>query len=119
MKNNDMIEYKENFIFKIKGFFSNLFKKSKKQTVNDFQLDASNENIFDFNRVENDFFDNIKVEPSNINRVVTSKKFLEYIDGNVEALKMLSVDRLRKLKAYYDEVIKENNKIIEKLKKDT
>ena len=31
---------------------------------------------------------------------------------------MLSIDRLRKLKEYYDGVIEENNKIIEKLKKD-
>ena len=43
---------------------------------------------------------------------------LEYIDGNVEALKMLSVDRLRKFIEYYDGVIEENDKIIEKLKKD-
>ena len=31
---------------------------------------------------------------------------------------MLSIDRLRMLKEYYDGVIEENNKIIEKLKKD-
>ena len=47
------------------------------------------------------------------------KNFLEYIDGNVEALKMLSVDRLRKLKEYYDGVIENNNKIIENLKKSS
>ena len=118
MKNNDMIEYKESFIFKIKSFFSNIFKKFKKQEVSEFQPDVSNESTVDFNKVENEFFDNIKVDPSNVNKVVDKKKFLEYIDGNVEALKMLSVDRLRKLKEYYDGVMEENNKIIEKLKKD-
>ena len=47
------------------------------------------------------------------------KNFLEYIDGNVEALKMLSVDRLRKLKEYYDGVIEKNDKIIENLKESS
>lgn len=118
MKNNDMIEYKEGFIFKIKRFFNNIFKKSKKQEVSEFQSNISDKSVVDFNKVENEFFNNIKVDPSNVDKVVDKKKFLEYIDGNVEALKMLSIDRLRKLKEYYDGVIEENNKIIEKLKKD-
>ncbi|CDD36411.1 unknown [Clostridium sp. CAG:356] len=118
MKNNDMIEYKEGFIFKIKRFFNNIFKKSKKQEVSEFQSNISDESVVDFNKVENEFFNNIKVDSSNVDKVVDKKKFLEYIDGNVEALKMLSIDRLRKLKEYYDGVIEENNKIIEKLKKD-
>lgn len=118
MKNNDMIEYKEGFIFKIKRFFNNIFKKSKKQEVSEFQSNISDESEVDFNKVENEFFNNIKVDSSNVDKVVDKKKFLEYIDGNVEALKMLSIDRLRKLKEYYDGVIEENNKIIEKLKKD-
>lgn len=117
MKNNNMIEYKECFIFKIKRFFSNIFKKAKKQEVSEFQPDVSNESKIAVDRVENEFFDNIKVDPNNVNKVVDKKKFLEYIDGNVEALKMLSVDKLRKLKKYYDGVIEENDKIIEKLKK--
>ena len=118
MKNNDMIEYKEGFIFKIRRFFNNIFKKSKKQEVSEFQSNISDESVVDFNKVENEFFNNIKVDSSNVDKVVDKKKFLEYIDGNVEALKMLSIDRLRKLKEYYDGVIEENNKIIEKLKKD-
>ena len=118
MKNNDMIEYKEGFIFKIKRFFNNIFKKSKKQEVSEFQSNISDESVVDFNKVENEFFNNIKVDSSNVDKVVDKKKFLEYIDGNVEALKMLSIDRLRKLKEYYDGVIEENNKIIDKLKKD-
>lgn len=118
MKNNDMIEYKEGFIFKIKRFFNNIFKKTKKQEVSEFQSNISDESVVDFNKVENEFFNNIKVDPSNVDKVVDKKKFLEYIDENVEALKMLSIDRLRKLKEYYDGVIEENDKIIEKLKKD-
>ena len=87
MKNNDMIEYKESFISKIKRFFTNIFKKSQKQEVSEFQSNVSDESTIDFNKVENEFFDNIKFDPSNVNKVVDKKKFLEYIDGNVEALK--------------------------------
>ena len=111
MKNNSLIEYKEGLVSKIRRFFRALFKKNKKE-----ELD---ETITDFNKAENDFFDNIKVDSSNANKVVDKKKFLEYIDGNVKALKMLSVDRLRKLKEYYDDVIEENDKIIENLKKSS
>ncbi len=111
MKNNSLIEYKEGLVSKIRRFFSALFKKNKKE-----ELD---ETITDFNKAENDFFDNIKVDSSSANKVVDKKKFLEYIDGNVKALKMLSVDRLRKLKEYYDDVIEENDKIIENLKKSS
>ncbi len=118
MKNNDMIEYKEGFIFKIKRFFNNIFKKNEKQELSEVQHNISNEDTIDLDKMEKEFFDNIKVDSSNVTEVIDKKKFLEYIDGNVEALKMLSVDRLRKLKEYYDGVIEENNKIIEKLKKD-
>jgi len=46
------------------------------------------------------------------------KNFLGYIDGNLDALNLLSVDRLKKLKEYYDGVIQKNDKIIKQLKKD-
>ena len=43
--------------------------------------------------------------------------FLKYIDGNINALDSLSVDRLKKLKEYYAQVIEENDIIINQLKK--
>ena len=58
----------------------------------------------------------MKVDSADIDNVINKKNFLEEIDGNVEALKLLSVDRLRKLEKYYDGVIKENEKKIKKLK---
>lgn len=116
MKNNSMIEYKEGFISKIRRFFSTLFKKSRKE-VKENQLNEIVKNATeDFDKVKNEFF---KVDSSDVNKAIDKKKFLEYIDGNVEALKMLSVDRLRKLKEYYNGVIEENNKIIENLKKSS
>ena len=95
MKNNSMIEYKEGFISKIRRFFSTLFKKNKKEEEKEIQLNVLEENATeDFDKVENEFFDNIKVDSCDVNKVIDKKNFLEYIDGNVEALKMLSVDRL-------------------------
>ena len=102
MKNNSIIEYKEGFISKIKKFFNNIFKSSKKQEIDEIQQEVSKENTIDIRTVENEFFDNIRVDPSNVNKVADKKKFLEYIDGNEEALRMLSIDRLKKLKEYYD-----------------
>ena len=66
---------------------------------------------------EHTFIGKIKVDISNTNKSISKKEFLKYLDGNVEALNRLSVDRLKNLKEYYDNVIEENNKKIEKLKK--
>ena len=119
MNNKGIIEYKEGFISKIKKYFKNLFKNKKEE--NNYV-----EEIFNFNdaeittaQKESEFFNDIKVDTSDIDKYMDKKNFLEYIDGNVEALKMLSVDRLRKLKEYYDGVIEKNDKIIENLKKSS
>lgn len=112
MSNNYMIEYKESFFSKIKNYFKNLFKR-KKETNNCMQ------EICDFNnKTENEFFNDLKVDTSDIDKFIAKKNFLEYIDGNTDVLNLLSVDRLRKLKEYYDGVIEENDKIIKQLKAD-
>lgn len=45
-----------------------------------------------------------------------SMNFLKEIEGNEEKLNMLSIDRLKKLEKYYDNIIAENDKKIKKLK---
>ena len=119
MRNNGIIEYKEGFISKIKKILKKLFKSKKEE--NDYVEEISNFNNTEIATVqkENEFFNGIKVDTSDIDKYMDKKNFLEYIDGNVEALKMLSVDRLRKLKEYYDGVIEKNDKIIENLKKSS
>lgn len=44
------------------------------------------------------------------------KAFLKEIEGNEKLLRLLSSDRLKKLIAYYDDVIKKNNETIKRLK---
>ena len=41
--------------------------------------------------------------------------FLKEIDGNKEMLNMLSIERLKILEKYYDNIIEENNKKIKRL----
>ena len=119
MSNKSIIEYKEGFISKIKKFLKNLFKNKKEE--NNYVAEKSNLNNTKTasDQKESDLFNDIKVDTSDIDKYMDKKNFLEYIDGNVEALKMLSVDRLRKLKEYYDGVIEKNDKIIENLKKSS
>ena len=118
MKNNNMIEYKESFIFKIKRFFKNIFKNKKEQNVYTLEVSELKDKVTISDKKDTEFFNDIKVDTSDIDKFMDKKNFLEYIDGNIEALNLLSVDRLRKLKEYYDGVIEKNDKIIKKLKAD-
>lgn len=115
MNNNGMVEYKESIISKIKNFFKNIFRKKE---VNNYYL--QNESIKELkqekNNFQNNFIDDIKINASATNGVIERNKFLKEIDGNEEALNMLSIDRLKKLEKYYESVIAENEKKIKKLK---
>ena len=115
MNNNGMIEYKESIISKIKYFFKNIFRKKE---VNNYYM--PNESIKKLKQEEknsqNNFIDDIKVETSITNEIFERNKFLKEIDGNKDALNMLSIDRLKKLEIYFDSFIEENEKKIKKLK---
>ena len=118
MNNNGMIEYKESFITKIKKFFKRLFQKKEEQ-YNYVQQEPINEIAEEKNERQSDFFDNIKIDTKAISYVINKKDFLEEIKGNEEKLNMLSIDRLKKLEEYYDNIIAENEKKIKKLKAPT
>ena len=114
-KNNWMVEYKENFITKFKNFFKKLFWKKEKQNnvVNEEHInEIKEENV----KKQNDFNNDIKLDPKLINQASEKEKFLEEIEGNEEALYMLSVERLQKLEKYYENIIEQNNETIRKLK---
>lgn len=114
--NKGMILYKESFISKIKKFFKNLFsnKNQEKQIVQKTHEEKEQKAILD--EAENKFLKEIKVETNFIDSEAKKKSFLEEIDGNIEALNMLSIDRLKKLEEYYDAEIKRNIEKINKLK---
>ena len=93
---------------------NNITEKTIK--FNDLEEKIVNEIAEEKKERQINFSDNIKIDTKAVNSVIDKKNFLEEIDGNVEALKLLSVDRLRKLEKYYDNVIEENEKKIKKLK---
>ena len=64
---------------------------------------------------KSEFIDSIKANTNGVDSEIMRKKFLEEIDGNVELLSKLSIDRLEKLEKYYDKIIKQNDEIIKKL----
>lgn len=116
MNNNGLIEYKENFITKIKNFFKRLFGRKNEQYSN-IQENSSNSLNESINKEKKDkLITEIRVDDKEINDVVKKDNFLKEIEGNREKLNMLSIDRLRKLEKYYDNVIAENDKKIKKLK---
>lgn len=119
MNNNKcMIVYKEGFFTKIGKFFKNLFgTRNKVENVNEELFYKTNEQS-KIQNVQNNkkFLVEIKISDNKIFDIAKKKEFLEEINGNVEALNMLSIDRLKKLEQYYDEIIKQNDEKIKRLK---
>ena len=115
MEDKQLIVHEENFITKIKNFFRSLFKSKEEQNISVLEIAENKETVF--SQRENEFLNDIKVDNEDVNKFIGRNNFLEYINGNVEALKLLSVERLRKLEEYYDNIIKENEIKIEKLKR--
>ena len=102
MSNNGKIEYKENFISKVKKIF----------TRDEEQHNSIRERNAKENKKNQDSFANeIKVDT-----LIKKNDFLKKIEGNEEGLNMLSIDRLEKLEKYYDDIIEQNNKKIKRLK---
>lgn len=116
MNNNGLIEYKENFITKIKNFFKRLFGRKNEQYSNIQEISSNSINESINNEKKDKFITEIRVDDKEINNVVKKDNFLKEIEGNEEKLNMLSIDRLKKLEKYYDNVIAENDKKIKKLK---
>lgn len=116
MNNKGMTVYKESFISKIKDFFKKLFG-NKKQEYNSIQtISDEKEQEIKTNVKEDGFLKEIKVNSNVSNKVIKKNTFLEEVDGNAEALNLLSISRLKKLEQYYDEIIKQNDAKIKKLK---
>lgn len=117
MKNNEFIENKESFISKIKNSFKRNFEKNE-ENYNYIQEESINELKKD-NYIQNNFCNNLKVnaKAKATNLVIERNLFLKEIEGNKEKLEMLSIDRLKKLEKYYNNIIEENDEKIKKLKK--
>lgn len=116
MKNEEIVVYKDSFITRIRKFFRKLFVRRINQYNNIKKI--SNENINESvdDEKRDKFITELIVDDNEMNKVLKKDKFLKEIEGNVEKLNMLSIDRLKKLEKYYDNVITENEKKIKKIK---
>lgn len=117
MNNSGLIEYKESFITKIKKFLKKFLRKKEEQ-YNYVHEQPTNKVNQEENKTKNDFTYDIKVDTKAINTVIERNNFLKEIEGNEEVLNKLSIDRLKKLEKYYDNIIEQNNKKIKKLKEN-
>ena len=111
MESNGLIEYKDNLITKIRKFFIRIFKKNN--TI-DKELNENNEE-FKKNENQEKFIEALKIDSNEIDKLIEKNSFLREIDGNEEMLNMLSIDRLKKLEEYYDDIIAKNNVEIKRL----
>ena len=109
MNNDGLIGYKKSSISKIK----NSLKKTLKKNEDNYIQEESAIELKKNDNLRNNFINNLKVDAKVTNAVI------EKINGNEEALKMLSIDRLKKLEKYYNNIIEQNNKKIRNLKKTT
>ena len=111
MKNSDIMNINEKSIFyKIKRFFLNLKKGINKDINNDYTNNTINNDVKFTDAIKTDIIPEKKDE---INKDV----FVKNLTGDVESLKLLSIDRLEKIIEYNQNVINANEEKIQKLKK--
>ena len=111
--NNGMIEYKESFVTKIKNFFKKLFGKKEEPKVIEKVVDEPV--VAEENKKDN-FINNIKIGSEAVDNVTEKYSLLQRVEGNTEELENLSIEELKKLEKYYDEIIAKNDAEIKRLK---
>ena len=119
MKNNEIININEkSFFYKLKKIFLNLKNKLFGEKDNKVISEMNNNNNNN-NNEKNEFHEDIKVDQMEPNNDLFEKEeFIKSLDGNIEALNMLSIERLEKLEEYYQSIIDKNEEVIRRLKMD-
>lgn len=98
-----------NLITKIKQFFRKLFYKQEKNTIK--------KEIIEPVRLNN-FKEELESKVNlNYSKQLEQDKFIEKIEKTPNLLYNLSLERLETLEQYYDDLIKEDEKKLEMLKK--
>ena len=111
--NNSLIPMKNFSIFeRIKNFFKvKIFKQFKEES----QIDEVHTTMYKGNKL--DFGNTLKVNISKtINTSFKLEQFIEEIESNPDIINNLSNDRLDRLIKYYEELTREKQQKIEKLK---
>lgn len=108
MKNKLPEKYKDSFFIKVKRFFNNIFcrKSSDKKIDQELKVEV---------KIKENEFNKMK-EISNKSKL--KEEILDIIEKKPELIETLSVERLRELDRMYDEIILENDRKINKLKRE-
>ena len=109
MENKLPEKYENNFFRKIKILFTNVFRNNK-VTAEDKTVQ---DNGVEIKSVEFEFPKTKTLS----NKARVKKDILGLIEKDPELINTLSLERLRELNSMYDEIIEENNRKINKLKR--
>ena len=113
MDNNKLKKYKSNSITRITELFKNIFSKNIKEKSN--TEEQGNEGLENNKRQK--FLERIEDKSNSASKVARKVEMLSKIENDENKLKEMSIEELKELSIYYNEIIERNNNIIEKLKK--
>ena len=113
MDNNKLKKYKPKFITRIKEFFKNIFSKNIKENSNIEEVQSV---VVEDNQRQK-FLEQIEDKSNSASKVARKVEMLSKIENDENKLKEMSIEELKELSIYYNEIIERNNIIIEKLKK--
>lgn len=113
--NNLPIVHKENFFSKIINVLKKLLLKKKKDVIMSSENEGQNDK-----KVQNEeikFTQNLKYEiATDVSKEYRKKEFLEKIEANPKLLDDLSLEQLKQLNQYYNEIILDYKNKINALK---
>ena len=109
MKNKLPIKYENGFFFKIKNFFSNIFRKN--YAVVKEKNEIIKENKTEIVNIESEF----EKMKSASNKAKIEEDIFTLIEKHPELIETLSIDKLKVLSDICNKIIEENDRQIKKL----
>ena len=113
MNNNKLKNYKSNSITRITEIFKAIFSRKRTEKSN---TDEEQSAVIENNKRQK-FLEQIEDKSNSASKVARKVEMLSKIENDENKLKEMSIEELKELSIYYNEIIERNNIIIEKLKK--
>ena len=113
MNNNKLKNYKSNSITRITEIFKTIFSRKRTEKIN---TDEEQSAVIENNNRQK-FLEQIEDKSNSASKVARKVEMLSKIENDENKLKEMSIEELKELSIYYNEIIERNNIIIEKLKK--
>lgn len=113
MNNNKLKNYKSNSITRITEIFKTIFSRKRTEKSNTDEVQS----VVVENNQRQKFLEKIEDKSNSASKVARKVEMLSKIENDENKLKEMSIEELKELSIYYNEIIERNNNIIEKLKK--